>query len=144
MTNSKYFIEYTLFGLAGEFTHDVAAVIDECCWAVNWDLSTKNPQEPYVWLGSSHVEVWLYILFQGYALLNFVVKYSPDRQRSLRPHHDSSTFTINIALNKVGEDFQVSWQFTDLKNVVLWVSNVISELEPEWMYLNTMLKRCVP
>ncbi|KAL9845238.1 procollagen-lysine,2-oxoglutarate 5-dioxygenase 2 isoform 2-T2 [Geothlypis trichas] len=43
---------------------------------------------------------------KGYALLNFVVKYSPDRQRSLRPHHDSSTFTINIALNKVGEDFQ--------------------------------------
>ncbi|XP_033919649.1 procollagen-lysine,2-oxoglutarate 5-dioxygenase 2 isoform X2 [Melopsittacus undulatus] len=43
---------------------------------------------------------------KGFALLNFVVKYSPDRQRSLRPHHDSSTFTINIALNKVGEDFQ--------------------------------------
>uniref|UniRef100_A0A493TH16 procollagen-lysine 5-dioxygenase n=2 Tax=Anas platyrhynchos TaxID=8839 RepID=A0A493TH16_ANAPP len=49
------------------------------------------------WSGGKH---------QGYALLNFVVKYSPDRQRSLRPHHDSSTFTINIALNKVGEDFQ--------------------------------------
>uniref|UniRef100_A0A672UWP6 procollagen-lysine 5-dioxygenase n=1 Tax=Strigops habroptila TaxID=2489341 RepID=A0A672UWP6_STRHB len=43
---------------------------------------------------------------KGFALLNFVVKYSPDRQRSLRPHHDSSTFTINIALNKIGEDFQ--------------------------------------
>uniref|UniRef100_A0A8C2TMF7 procollagen-lysine 5-dioxygenase n=1 Tax=Coturnix japonica TaxID=93934 RepID=A0A8C2TMF7_COTJA len=49
------------------------------------------------WSGGKH---------QGFALLNFVVKYSPDRQRSLRPHHDSSTFTINIALNKVGEDFQ--------------------------------------
>lgn len=43
---------------------------------------------------------------KGYAMLNFVVKYTTDRQRSLRPHHDSSTFTINIALNKVGEDFQ--------------------------------------
>ncbi|XP_028923971.1 procollagen-lysine,2-oxoglutarate 5-dioxygenase 2 isoform X2 [Ornithorhynchus anatinus] len=43
---------------------------------------------------------------KGFALLNFVVKYSPERQRSLRPHHDSSTFTINIALNSVGEDFQ--------------------------------------
>ncbi|XP_023604418.1 procollagen-lysine,2-oxoglutarate 5-dioxygenase 2 [Myotis lucifugus] len=43
---------------------------------------------------------------KGFALLNFVVKYSPDRQRSLRPHHDASTFTINIALNNVGEDFQ--------------------------------------
>ncbi|XP_052043605.1 procollagen-lysine,2-oxoglutarate 5-dioxygenase 2 isoform X2 [Apodemus sylvaticus] len=43
---------------------------------------------------------------KGFALLNFVVKYSPERQRSLRPHHDASTFTINIALNNVGEDFQ--------------------------------------
>ncbi|EPY87143.1 procollagen-lysine,2-oxoglutarate 5-dioxygenase 2 precursor [Camelus ferus] len=44
---------------------------------------------------------------KGFALLNFVVKYSPERQRSLRPHHDASTFTINIALNNVGEDFQL-------------------------------------
>uniref|UniRef100_A0A8D0DWG2 procollagen-lysine 5-dioxygenase n=1 Tax=Salvator merianae TaxID=96440 RepID=A0A8D0DWG2_SALMN len=43
---------------------------------------------------------------KGHALLNFVVKYTTERQRSLRPHHDSSTFTINIALNKIGEDFQ--------------------------------------
>ncbi|XP_069474352.1 procollagen-lysine,2-oxoglutarate 5-dioxygenase 2 isoform X2 [Ambystoma mexicanum] len=43
---------------------------------------------------------------KGFALLNFVVKYSPDRQRSLRPHHDSSTFTINIALNSKDVDFQ--------------------------------------
>lgn len=52
----------------------------------------------------------VYFILQGHALLNFVVKYTTDRQRSLRPHHDSSTFTINIALNKVGEDFQVSLQ----------------------------------
>ncbi|XP_006001962.1 procollagen-lysine,2-oxoglutarate 5-dioxygenase 2 isoform X2 [Latimeria chalumnae] len=43
---------------------------------------------------------------KGYALLNFVVKYTPERQAFLRPHHDSSTFTINIALNSKGIDFQ--------------------------------------
>ncbi|XP_048881626.1 procollagen-lysine,2-oxoglutarate 5-dioxygenase 2 isoform X2 [Brienomyrus brachyistius] len=43
---------------------------------------------------------------KGFALLNFVVKYSPERQASLRPHHDTSTFTINIALNNKGIDFQ--------------------------------------
>uniref|UniRef100_A0A8C9W2M4 procollagen-lysine 5-dioxygenase n=1 Tax=Scleropages formosus TaxID=113540 RepID=A0A8C9W2M4_SCLFO len=43
---------------------------------------------------------------KGYALLNFVVKYSPERQPALRPHHDTSTFTINIALNNKGSDFQ--------------------------------------
>lgn len=115
MTNSKYLIECTLFGSVWQFIHDVAVVIGECRWVINSALNKKNPQELYVSFGSSYVEVWLDVLFQGFALLNFVVKYSPDRQRSLRPHHDSSTFTINIALNKVGEDFQVSWQLADLE-----------------------------
>ncbi|KAG8445320.1 hypothetical protein GDO86_010202 [Hymenochirus boettgeri] len=43
---------------------------------------------------------------KGFALLNFVVKYTPDRQSYLRPHHDASTFTINIALNRKDIDFQ--------------------------------------
>ncbi|XP_061095193.1 procollagen-lysine,2-oxoglutarate 5-dioxygenase 2 isoform X2 [Conger conger] len=43
---------------------------------------------------------------KAFALLNFVVKYSPERQAFLRPHHDTSTFTINIALNNKGTDFQ--------------------------------------
>ncbi|KAM3932213.1 procollagen-lysine,2-oxoglutarate 5-dioxygenase 2 isoform 2-T2 [Leptodactylus fuscus] len=43
---------------------------------------------------------------KGHALLNFVVKYTPERQSYLRPHHDASTFTINIALNKKDIDFQ--------------------------------------
>ncbi|XP_077365334.1 procollagen-lysine,2-oxoglutarate 5-dioxygenase 2 isoform X2 [Festucalex cinctus] len=43
---------------------------------------------------------------KGYALMNFVVKYTPGRQSYLRPHHDSSTFTINIALNNKDTDFQ--------------------------------------
>ncbi|XP_066546669.1 procollagen-lysine,2-oxoglutarate 5-dioxygenase 1 isoform X2 [Amia ocellicauda] len=38
--------------------------------------------------------------------LAFVVRYKPDEQPFLRPHHDASTFTINIALNQVGPDYQ--------------------------------------
>ncbi|KAI4888335.1 hypothetical protein NFI96_024826 [Prochilodus magdalenae] len=50
-------------------------------------------------------------LYPGYypkakAVMNFVVRYRPDEQPSLRPHHDSSTFTINIALNSKGKDYQ--------------------------------------
>ncbi|KAI2661265.1 Procollagen-lysine,2-oxoglutarate 5-dioxygenase 1 [Labeo rohita] len=37
--------------------------------------------------------------------LAFVVRYKPDEQPALRPHHDASTFTVNIALNQVGIDF---------------------------------------
>lgn len=47
-------------------------------------------------------------LLQAQFDLAFVVRYKPDEQPSLRPHHDASTFTINIALNQVGVDYQVS------------------------------------
>lgn len=40
--------------------------------------------------------------------MNFVVRYRPDEQPSLRPHHDSSTFTLNVALNHKGLDYEVS------------------------------------
>ncbi|CAL8319754.1 unnamed protein product [Boreogadus saida] len=43
---------------------------------------------------------------KGFAVMNFVVKYTPGRQAYLRPHHDSSTFTINIALNNKHLDFE--------------------------------------
>uniref|UniRef100_A0A8C1NH60 procollagen-lysine 5-dioxygenase n=1 Tax=Cyprinus carpio TaxID=7962 RepID=A0A8C1NH60_CYPCA len=50
-------------------------------------------------------------LYPGYspraeAVMNFVVRYRPDEQPSLRPHHDSSTFTINIALNRKDIDYE--------------------------------------
>ena len=32
--------------------------------------------------------------------LAFVVKYSMDGQKDLKPHHDSSTYTVNVCLNK--------------------------------------------
>lgn len=38
------------------------------------------------------------------SVMNFVVKYDPSRQYYLRPHHDSSTYTINVALTRPGID----------------------------------------
>lgn len=38
--------------------------------------------------------------------MNFVVRYKPTEQPKLRPHHDSSTYTINIALNRAGVDYE--------------------------------------
>ena len=40
--------------------------------------------------------------------MNFVVRYKADEQPALRPHHDSSTYTINIALNTPKVDYEVS------------------------------------
>ncbi|KAG7312983.1 hypothetical protein JYU34_000055 [Plutella xylostella] len=66
---------------------------------------------------------WLHILkeyvrplqemvFIGYyhnppvSVMNFVVRYRPDEQPSLRPHHDASTYTINLALNTPHVDYE--------------------------------------
>ncbi|XP_061591588.1 procollagen-lysine,2-oxoglutarate 5-dioxygenase 1 isoform X2 [Cololabis saira] len=38
--------------------------------------------------------------------LSFVVRYKPDEQPLLEPHHDASTFTINVALNSKETDYQ--------------------------------------
>lgn len=43
--------------------------------------------------------------------MNFVVRYKPDEQPSLKPHHDSSTYTINIALNRPNIDYEVSLMY---------------------------------
>ncbi|EPY81911.1 hypothetical protein CB1_000698008 [Camelus ferus] len=50
-------------------------------------------------------------LFPGYrtktrAVMNFVVCYRPDEQPPLWPHHNSSTFTLNVAPNHKGLDYE--------------------------------------
>lgn len=44
------------------------------------------------------------------ALLNFVVRYKPTEMDHLVPHHDASTYTINIALNRPKVDFEVKYR----------------------------------
>ena len=45
---------------------------------------------------------------KAHAIMNFVVKYHLTGQTKLRPHHDSSTFTVNMALSMPGVDHTVS------------------------------------
>ncbi|XP_044529255.1 multifunctional procollagen lysine hydroxylase and glycosyltransferase LH3 isoform X3 [Gracilinanus agilis] len=65
------------------------------------DWQEQYIHENYTWAldGEGMVE-------QTRAVMNFVVRYRPDEQPSLRPHHDSSTFTLNIALNSKGLDYE--------------------------------------
>uniref|UniRef100_A0A4W5QXR1 Procollagen-lysine,2-oxoglutarate 5-dioxygenase 1 n=1 Tax=Hucho hucho TaxID=62062 RepID=A0A4W5QXR1_9TELE len=53
-------------------------------------------------------------MYPGYytkciSYLNFVVRYKPDEQPLLTPHHDASTFTINVALNSKEIDYQAQF-----------------------------------
>lgn len=43
---------------------------------------------------------------EGRAIMNFVVRYRPGEQDRLRPHSDSSTYTVNIALNTPNVDYE--------------------------------------
>lgn len=56
--------------------------------------------------------------------MNFVVRYKPDEQPSLRPHHDSSTYTINLALNTPMKDFEV-----------LVISTFYLEMARNWFFI---------
>ena len=51
--------------------------------------------------------------------MNFLVRYRPEEQPSLRPHHDTSTYTINIALNTAGVDYEVSSNISTSSTFIL-------------------------
>jgi len=57
-----------------------------------------RPLQESVFIGYFHTPV--------NSIMNFMVRYRPDEQPSLRPHHDSSTYTINVALNHKNIDFE--------------------------------------
>lgn len=59
---------------------------------------------------------------QAQAIMNFVVRYRPDEQPFLRPHHDSSTFTINIALNRKNIDYEVLCE--SMNSDCVWIRKV--------------------
>lgn len=59
--------------------------------------------------------------------MNFVVRYKPTEQPLLKPHHDASTWSINIALNRIGVDFTVRTQFNN--NFKYWGYFTLAKLQ---------------
>uniref|UniRef100_A0A0N4Z9N2 procollagen-lysine 5-dioxygenase n=1 Tax=Parastrongyloides trichosuri TaxID=131310 RepID=A0A0N4Z9N2_PARTI len=57
-----------------------------------------RPMQEKIFIGYYHVPVESNMMF--------VARYRPDEQSSLRPHHDASTFSVDIALNKAGVDYE--------------------------------------
>jgi hypothetical protein len=79
---------------------------------VDIHMNQLGMQDQWMFFLETYVQPLQTIAFAGYtdtpprATMNFVVRYKPDEQPFLRPHHDSSTYTINIALNRAGIDFE--------------------------------------
>ncbi|XP_065890030.1 multifunctional procollagen lysine hydroxylase and glycosyltransferase LH3-like isoform X2 [Dysidea avara] len=56
------------------------------------------------YIGPVQLKVFPGYYTEAHAIMNFVVKYHLQGQTKLRPHHDSSTFTVNMALSMPGVD----------------------------------------
>jgi GR25 family glycosyltransferase involved in LPS biosynthesis len=63
--------------------------------------------EQWKFIVSNYIAPVAAFLYSGYKTkdinLAFVVRYRIDEQEKLTPHHDASTYTINVALNKYGD-----------------------------------------
>merc|ERR1719290_810611 len=68
-------------------------------------------EQEWLWILREYIKPLAEKVFIGYtsdarAIMNFVVRYTPEKQSFLRPHHDSSTYTINVGLNLPGIDYE--------------------------------------
>lgn len=78
------------------------------------DIHMKQVGLHEMWLSFVHeyvmpIQLKEYIGYEHdppHADLAFVVRYHPTEQAFLRPHHDSSTYTLNIALNTPHVDYE--------------------------------------
>ena len=70
---------------------------------------------------------------QSRAIMNFMVRYKPTGQDRLRPHHDASTYTINVALNRVNVDYEVT---------VLWYDNKYLSISTSWVWVLVLEISC--
>ena len=70
---------------------------------INFDKQWEHIVFNYIAPIASHI-------YDGYSTksinISFVIKYSVDGQKELKYHHDSSTYTLKVALNRRNIDFE--------------------------------------
>ena len=65
------------------------------------DLGLEKMWKTFIEKYISKIAAFKYSNYKTKGLnIAFIVKYEENKQTSLDPHHDSSTYTVNIALNK--------------------------------------------
>ncbi|KAK3872939.1 hypothetical protein Pcinc_022023 [Petrolisthes cinctipes] len=78
---------------------------------VDIHMNQMEFEQEWLWILKHYVKPLAEKVYLGYdsdarAIMNFIVRYRPAEQSFLRPHHDSSTYTINIGLNRPHIDYE--------------------------------------
>ncbi|KAK4308429.1 hypothetical protein Pmani_019867 [Petrolisthes manimaculis] len=78
---------------------------------VDIHMNQMEFEQEWLWILRHYVKPLAEKVYLGYdsdarAIMNFIVRYRPTEQSFLRPHHDSSTYTINVALNRPHIDYE--------------------------------------
>ncbi|XP_076046285.1 procollagen lysyl hydroxylase [Oratosquilla oratoria] len=78
---------------------------------VDTHMNQIEYEQEWLWILREYVKPLCEKVFIGYssdarAIMNFMVRYRPTEQSFLRPHHDSSTYTINVGLNRPRIDYE--------------------------------------
>lgn len=78
---------------------------------VDIHMNQLEYEQEWLWILRHYVKPLAEKVFVGYdsdarAIMNFMVRYRPTEQSFLRPHHDSSTYTINVGLNRPHIDYE--------------------------------------
>uniref|UniRef100_H2ZIJ0 procollagen-lysine 5-dioxygenase n=1 Tax=Ciona savignyi TaxID=51511 RepID=H2ZIJ0_CIOSA len=78
---------------------------------VDIHMNQVNYEKEWLHMLSTYPTKIIQKVYPGYytkaqSIMMFVVRYRPSEQSFLRPHHDSSTWTMNVALNTFGEDYE--------------------------------------
>ncbi|XP_045601648.1 procollagen-lysine,2-oxoglutarate 5-dioxygenase 1 [Procambarus clarkii] len=78
---------------------------------VDIHMNQMEFEQEWLWILRHYVKPLAEKVYLGYdsdarAIMNFIVRYRPTEQSFLRPHHDSSTYTINVGLNRPFIDYE--------------------------------------
>jgi GR25 family glycosyltransferase involved in LPS biosynthesis len=73
----------------------------------NWTNGLKNQWNYIVMTYMAPLVKRIYSNYKTRGVhMAFIVRYHQDHQNSLEPHHDASTYTLNIALNEAGVEYE--------------------------------------
>ncbi|KAL5965614.1 Procollagen-lysine2-oxoglutarate 5-dioxygenase 1 [Taenia solium] len=71
---------------------------------IDWEEHWLHVLRTYVY--PIQLKLWEGYNDKPWARMNFVVRYKPGEQPSLRFHHDAATYTLDMALNRVHVDYE--------------------------------------